>query len=62
MFNANTHYDFPSVGSVEVIYKAQEEKLIYQWNPTKLIYEVLGETSEMEDIELINGGNAHGDT
>ncbi|MBS5724945.1 MAG: hypothetical protein KHW59_04085 [Clostridiales bacterium] len=45
-----------------MIYKAQEEKLIYQWNPTKLIYEVLGETSEMEDIELINGGNAHGDT
>ena len=26
VFNAETHYDFPSVGSVDMIYKAQAEK------------------------------------
>lgn len=60
--NADTHYDFPSVGSTEMIYKAQTEKLIYQWNPTKLKYEVLGTAVEIDvsDVELINGGNASG--
>ena len=60
--NADTHYDFPSVGKVDVIYKAQSERLIYQWNPTELKYEALGASAEVEihDIELINGGNANG--
>lgn len=62
VFNANTHYDFPSVGDVNVIYKAQAEKLIYQWNPTELKYEVLGSSAEVDigDIEYIYGGNASG--
>lgn len=62
VFNADTHYDFPSVGNVDVIYKAQSEKLIYQWNPTELKYEAIGASVEIEinDIELINGGNANG--
>lgn len=62
VFNAETHYDFPSVGSVDMIYKAQAEKLIYQWNPTELKYEALGSTVEVDigDIEIINGGNANG--
>lgn len=59
--NAKTHYDFPSIGKDNTIYKAEEEKLIYQWNTTALKYEVL---SAMEgsvlDIDLINGGNANG--
>lgn len=60
--NADTHYDFPSVGETDVIYKAQSEKLIYQWNPTELKYEVLGASAEIDisSIETINGGNAHG--
>ena len=62
VFNADTHYDFPSVGDVSMIYKAQTEKLIYQWNPTDLKYEVLGITGgfEIDDITLINGGDASG--
>lgn len=56
--NKDTHYDFPSVGSVNVIYKAYKERLIYQWNATKLKYEVLGSTAEMPDIEIINGGDS----
>lgn len=64
VYNANTHYDFPSIGDVNVIYKAQEEKLIYQWDPTELKYEVLGTPTDIniDDIELINGGDAYGST
>ena len=59
--NARTHYDFPSVGKPNTIYKAEEEKLVYQWNTTELKYEQLStEGGEVLDINLINGGNANG--
>lgn len=60
VLNAGTHYDFPSVGNVNVIYKAQQERLIYQWNPTELKYEVLGNMGEIDlsGITLISGGDA----
>lgn len=62
VYNADTHYDFPSVGRIDVIYKAQSEKLMYQWNPTELKYEALGASAEIDvnSVETINGGNAHG--
>lgn len=62
VYNADTHYDFPSVGRIDVIYKAQSEKLMYQWNPTELKYEALGASVEIDvnSVETINGGNAHG--
>lgn len=62
VFNAQTHYDFPSIGKSNVIYKAESEKNIYQWNPTELKYEILGTTSSGGsplEITLINGGNAN---
>lgn len=59
VFNANTHYDFPSIGRVNTIYKAESEKLVYQWNDTELKYEILGGGST-PDINLIDGGNANG--
>ena len=63
VFNAETHYDFPSIGSIDVIYKAQSEKKIYQWNPDGLRYEVLSEIEiTLQDLELIYGGNANGTT
>lgn len=64
VFNAETHYDFPSVGSVDVIYKAQSEKKLYQWNPAELKYEELETSDEtsIANIELINGGNANGNS
>ena len=60
--NAQTHYDFPSMGRDNVIYKAEAEKKIYQWNPIALKYEVLSdiESGGVLDIDLINGGNANG--
>ena len=60
VFNAETHYDFPSVGSVDVIYKAQTERMIYQWNPDELRYETIGSIGggDIGNIEIINGGSA----
>ena len=61
VFNADTHFDFPSVGKIDVIYKAYSEKKVYQWNDEKLTYEPLNEnTEEMDSIKIINGGNANG--
>lgn len=62
--NADTHYDFPSIGRVNTIYKAESEKTIYQWNPTDLKYEALNsaESGGVLDIDLIHGGNANGIT
>ena len=63
VFNAQTHYEFPSVGSVDMIYKAEKERKIYQWNPEGLKYEVLSEIEvTIQDLELIYGGNANGTT
>ena len=61
VINASTHYDFPSIGKENVIYKAELEKLLYQWNTTDLKYEVVGEaiiSGDLANIEVINGGNA----
>lgn len=58
--NAATHYDFPSIGQPNTIYKAEDEKLIYQWNTTELKYELLGSVGSALEIEIINGGNANG--
>lgn len=63
VFNAKTHYDFPSIGSIDMIYKAEDERKIYQWNPDKLKYEVLSEIEiTLQDLEMIHGGNANGTT
>jgi hypothetical protein len=63
VFNALTHYDFPSIGSVNVIYKAESERKIYQWNPEALRYDILSEVEiNLQDLEVIHGGNANGTT
>lgn len=58
--NASTHYDFPSIGRVNTIYKAESEKMVYQWNTTELKYEALNtiESDVPLDITLIDCGNA----
>ena len=58
VFNALTHYDFPSVGSAGTIYKAESEKMLYQWNPLKRGYEVLGPESGELDVDIISGGTS----
>ena len=59
--NANTHYDFPSIGKENVIYKAESERLLYQWNTTDLKYEIVGEveiSGDFSAVEVIHGGGA----
>lgn len=59
--NRPTRYDFPSIGDVEVIYKAEQEGMLYQWNATELKYVLLSESeTTLEDITIIHGGNAYG--
>lgn len=63
VFNAKTHFEFPSIGSINMIYKAEDEKKIYQWNEKELKYEVLSEVEvTIQDIDMICGGNANGTT
>lgn len=50
--NAATHFDFPSIGRTNVIYKAEDEKKIYQWNSKKNFYELIAdESEEIDDLE-----------
>ena len=61
VISSATHYDFPSIGKNNVIYKAETEKKIYQWNDDTLVYEVIGNVElDIGDIEIINGGSANG--
>lgn len=63
VYNAKTHYDFPSIGSIDTIYKAENERKIYQWNVKELRYDVLSEVEvTIQDLEVIHGGNANGTT
>lgn len=57
--NKPTHYDFPSVGNPNVIYKAEKERQIYQWDSEALCYVPLGTS---EDYSLIHGGSASGNS
>nr|DAP41134.1 MAG TPA: hypothetical protein [Caudoviricetes sp.] len=59
MVNAKTHLDFPSIGNPNVIYKAEEERKLYQWDEGTLTYVALDEG--VADVEIIHGGNASGD-
>lgn len=63
VYNAETMYEFPSMGSASVIYKAEKERRLYQWNPDELKYELLNEGTSGEsihDIDIIYGGGANG--
>ena len=63
VFNADTHFDFPSIGKPDVIYKARNENLTYQWNSATLTYDIINEiVTKVEDINLIFGGDANGNT
>lgn len=59
VFSAKTMLGFPSVGEPNVIYKAEESCILYQWNTEKLIYEELKSSSgTIGEIDMISGGSA----
>ena len=50
--------DFPSVGDPNIIYKAAEELSLYQFNSETQAYEKLSDGRGIDNITIINGGNA----
>lgn len=50
--------EFPSVGHENLIYKAEKEQSIYQYNSETEGYEKLSSGAEIDDITIINGGKA----
>lgn len=62
--NARVFAELPSIGQENVIYKVSSTAKLYQWNTTINGYESLmsggGGGVPIEDIDIINGGNAYG--
>lgn len=55
----NTSAELPEAGSPSIIYRVIDEKTLYQYNPTTRKYEQLSSGGgNIEDIEIIYGGNA----
>lgn len=62
--NYENRYAFPSIGRENVIYKAESEAMLYQWNTSLLRYESLGPAGgdgDFDNIKVIHGGNAAGE-
>lgn len=62
--NFENRFAFPSIGRANVVYKAESEALLYQWNTNELKYEPLGHAGgdgDLNNIQVIHGGNAAGE-
>lgn len=57
---ANFDYasEFPVIGDENIIYKAEKELSLYQFNADTFEYEKLSDGRGIDDIEIINGGTA----
>ena len=53
-----SHTDFPKNGDPNVIYKAANELSLYQFNSQTNTYEKISDGRGIDDITIINGGNA----
>ena len=62
MVTVSTYDQLPKIGDENKLYRVVEDKLLYQWNFHKGIYESLGAQGSFDPsiITLINGGNANG--
>lgn len=60
IINADTKEDFPVIGNINIIYKAQLERKLYQWNPETFEYETLlgSDIDEDDDVIVLYGGSA----
>lgn len=50
--------EFPQIGDPSVIYKAEKEQSLYQFNTSTKEYEKLSDGRGIDNITIINGGNA----
>lgn len=48
VYSSETRNQFPSVGEANILYKTEKEKSLYQWNQSKLEYEKLGISVELD--------------
>lgn len=60
IYSAESKDFFPAVGNSNIIYRAINEKVLYQWNDRTKAYEQLGVGEISTDIDEINGGDASG--
>ena len=56
--NYSSSADFPQKGDPNVIYKAADELSLYQFNSQTNAYEKISDGRGIDDITIINGGNA----
>lgn len=56
--NYSSHTDFPENGDPNAIYKAANELSLYQFNSQTNAYEKISDGRGIDDITIINGGNA----
>lgn len=50
--------EFPTIGDENVIYKAEKELSLYQYNSDTKTYEKISDGKGTDNITIINGGNA----
>ena len=50
--------EFPAVGESGIIYKAEKEQSLYQYNTETSSYEKLSSGQGIDNIQIINGGKA----
>lgn len=56
-----SHNDFPSVGNVNYLYKANDEDMLYCWDDKEANFVIIGPVgTNSETIDFIDGGNAFG--
>ena len=58
IINYDNLNNFPSEGDPSIIYKASKELSLYQFNPDTKQYEKLSDGTGIDNIKIINGGNA----
>ena len=50
--------EFPVIGDENIIYKAEKEQSLYQFNADTYEYEKLSSGAGVDNIQIINGGKA----
>jgi hypothetical protein len=60
VYNFDSADVFPEIGDSNIIYKAEKEQSLYQFNSSTGKYEKLSDGKGVENISIINGGTANG--
>ena len=60
IMNFTSVSSFPSIGDPNIIYKASNELSLYQFTPFSNSYEKISDGKGIDNINIINGGDANG--